>query len=519
MDFAGRDVMHYFRPAHSIRPEIRLAISVCWPALSTLFIFGPPLTAAPATPGVSDTPCPLGAIAIEPGASIQVAVDSADHGAVFCLKNGVHRAQLVRPRSGQKFYGEGRTVLNGSRLLTNFNLEGRYWVASEQFQRGRRHGECIRTAPACNLPEGVYIDDKPLTQVLSKDHLESNEFYFDYANRKIYLAVDPTNRMVEATVAAFAFESVASDVLISNITVEKYASVAQKGAIQSSEATGWTIQKTEVRLNSGAGIGIGSGGRVVDCDIHHNGQIGIAGHGADIAIEENRIWSNNIHGFDPAWEAGGAKIALSDGVTFRGNHVFDNRGAGLWCDIDCRNVVYDGNLVENNQEAGIFHEISFKAVIRNNVVRNNGKGNRRWFWGAEISVAASQDVEVMNNTLTVAAGGCGIVLIDQGRLTKDGRKYKTRNNIVHDNDLTFEGAACGGGVSGVSYFDANYAIITDGNNRFDRNVYRVPRTSEPARFVWGHTVTDWDGFRRQRLEQNGQLLFTDEAPKIAPNKP
>jgi hypothetical protein len=499
-----------FRPANSLWAEIgslATRISVCWPALSTLLIFGSPATAAAAAPGVSAAPCPLGAIAVEPSASIQAAVDSAGDGAVFCLKNGIHRVQVVRPRPGQSFYGEGRTVLNGSRVLTNFSREGRYWVVSGQLQRGRKHGECVRAAPACNLPEGVFIDDKPLPQVLSKDRLESNGFYFDYANGKIYLADDPRNRKVEATVAAFAFESMAGDVLIRNITVEKYASVAQKGAIHAREGTGWTIENCEVRLNSGAGISIGTGGRVRDCNIHHNGQIGIEGDGRDIRIEGNSIWSNNIYGFDPAWEAGGAKIASSDGVTFRGNHVYDNIGAGLWCDIDCRNVVYDGNLVENNQEIGIFHEISFKAVIRNNVVRYNGSGNRRWFWGADITVAASQDVEVIGNTLTVATGGCGIVLIDQGRPTEDGRKYKTRNNTVRDNEMTFEGAACAGGASDTGPNDENFTIITDGNNRFDGNVYRVSRTNGPARFVWGQEVTDWEGFRRKGLEQSGRLVL------------
>jgi hypothetical protein len=197
------------------------------------------------------------------------------------------------------------------------------------------------------------------------------------------------------------------------------------------------------------------------------------------------------------------KIALSDGVTFRGNHVHDNNGPGLWCHIDCRNVVYDGNLVENNQDIGIFHEISFKAVIRNNVVRHNGKGHRGWFRRAEIAVAASQDVEVNNNTLTIAAGGCGIVLIDQGRRTKDGGEYKTRNNTVHNNDLTFEGADCAGVVSDVSFDSENFAIITDGNNSFDGNVYRIPRMSGLACFVWWYYVTDWDRFRRKGLEQGG----------------
>jgi hypothetical protein len=465
------------------------------------------LASTAAATGVADVPCPPGAIEVEPGASVQAAVDRAGDGAVFCLKNGTHRVQVVRPRPRQSFYGEGRSVLNGSRLLTDFDREGDYWVANGQSQRGRKHGECARATPACDRPEGVFIDDKPLDQVLSKDRLKSNRFYFDYANSKIYLADDPSNRKVEATVAAFAFESTAGDVLISNLTVEKYASVAQKGAIQTTAGTGWTIENCEMRLNSGAAIGIGTGGRVRDCDIHHNGQTGIAGHGRDIRVERNHIWSNNIYGFDYTWEAGGVKIALSDGVAFIGNHVHDNAGPGLWCDIDCRNVVYEGNLVENNQDIGIFHEISFKAVIRNNVVRHNGRGHRGGFWRAEIGVAASQDVEVNNNTLTIAAGGCGIVLIDQGRRTKDGGKYKTRNNSVHDNDSTFEGAGCAGGVSDVSFLDENFAIINDGNNGFDGNLYRVPRASGPARFLWGHNVTDWDQFRRNGLERGGQLIF------------
>jgi hypothetical protein len=491
----------------SLRTKIRPLASrtaMCGALLSAVLILGSPATAAA---GVTAAPCPAGAIPVEPGASIQAAVDSAGDGAAFCLKDGTHRMQVVRPQSGQSFFGEGRTVLNGSRLLTDFRREGIYWVADGQSQHGFQHGECAPTEPACDLPEGVFIDDKPLRQLLNKDHLQSGQFYFDYDNQKIYLADDPTNHKIEATVAAFAFESTAHDVQIRNIIIEKYSSVAQKGAIQTTEGPGWTIENCELRWNSGAGIGIGTGGRVRDCDIHDNGQIGIAGHGQDIEIEKNRIWSNNIYGFDYAWEAGGAKIAESDGIIFRGNYVHDNIGPGLWCDIGCRNALYDGNLVENNDDIGIFHEISFKAVIRNNVVRHNGRAHRPWFWRTEIGIAASQDVEVNNNTLTIDNGGCGIVLIDQGRRADDGSEYKTRNNAIHDNDSTFNGSACAGGVSDVSPEDENFAIITDGNNRFDHNLYRAPRTSGSGQFVWGQEVTDWDRFRQKGLERNGRLIF------------
>ena len=117
------------------------------------------------------------------------------------------------------------------------------------------------------------------------------------------------------------------------------------------------------------------------------------------------------------------------------------------------------------------------------MVRHNGSGNRGWFWGADIPIAASQDVEVTGNTVTVAPGGCGIMLIDQGRRSDDGKKYKTRNNTVHANEMTFEGAACGRWRSPTpSPMNENFAIITDGNNRFDGNTYRVraARANRPA---------------------------------------
>jgi hypothetical protein len=73
--------------------------------------------------------------------------------------------------------------------------------------------------------------------------------------------------------------------------------------------------------------------------------------------------------------------------------------------------------------------------------------------------------------------------------------------------MHFEGAACAGGASDAEPGDENFAIITDGKNVFDGNVYCVARTSGPARFVWGHAIFDWDGMRRIGLELNGKLVI------------
>jgi parallel beta-helix repeat protein len=507
MCYGKRDWLPFAGTKRIDRHRARLR-SLAGPALGCLL-------SLPILMSCADASCPRGAIEVEPGTSIQAAVDSAGEGAAFCLKNGVHRIQVIRPKSGQSFHGEGQTVLTGSRLLTTFSREGRYWVAAGQKQRGRRHGRCAKEAPACNLPEGLFLDDKPLDQVPTKDSVETGRFYFDHAGERIYFADDPTGRKVEATVAVLAFESRASNVLIRNVVIEKYASVAQAGAIQAQDAVGWIVENCELRFNSGAGIAVGTGSRVRGCNIHHNGQIGITGAGRDIAVEDNQVWANNIRRFSSGWEAGGVKLALSNGVVFRGNQIHDNFGPGLWCDINCHNVLYEGNVVERNHGAGIFHEISFNAVIRNNIVRHNGIADDTWFWGDDILIAASQDVEVYGNTLTVSPGKCGIMLIDQSRpfegggngKTEGDGKYKTRNNKVHHNETTFEGDACAGGASDAEPGDRNFTIITDGNNLFDGNVYRVPRVSGPTRFVWGHAIFDWDGLRANGVEQNGQLII------------
>jgi hypothetical protein len=235
--------------------------------------------------GVVDERCPAGATPVEPGKAIQKAVDDAGEGTAFCVKNGIHRLQSVRPKPGQRFYGEGRTILNGSRVLVHFERDGDLWFAPDQWQRGLRRGECAEDSPACNLPNAVFVDDRPLAPVLSKAAVGPGRFYFDQVAGRIYLAEDPAGHKVEDSVNAFAFESHEPDVLIKNMTIEKYATVAQKGAVQAQDSFGWAVENCEIRLNSAAGIAAGSRTRIENSDIHHNGQIGITGVGRDILYQ------------------------------------------------------------------------------------------------------------------------------------------------------------------------------------------------------------------------------------------
>jgi len=467
------------------------------------------IVALPTLPAVAQTtsPCPNGAINVAAGSSIQQAVNKAKAKAVFCLKNGTHRMQVVQPKQGQQFYGEGKTILNGSRELTKFTRSGSHWVTKEQKLTNRRSGDCGRKFPTCNFVEVVFINDKPLGRALNRDDLAPGLFYYDAGAASIYLADNPRNKTVEVTISQYAFFAEVSDVVIDNVTIEKYANPAQNGAIDAQYGPGWQIRNCEVRMTGGAGISVGTDTTVKQCKIHNNGQIGITGAGHNIHIEGNTVWTNNTRGFSHGWESGGIKISLANDTIFRGNHVYDNRGPGIWCDGHCRRAIYEDNRVVRNDDAGIYHEISYQTTIRNNIVRNNGRANEGWFWDAEILIAGSEGAEIHNNRTTSKKGACGIMLIDQGRLEDDGYVFKTRNNNVHSNVMTFVDAPCAGGVSDVSRGDANYGLIENGNNRFNRNTYRVPKAARNFRFVWGQREDiDWAEFRSLGQEANGRMV-------------
>jgi hypothetical protein len=69
-------------------------------------------------------------VRVEPGESIQEAVDANPAGTSFLLGAGVHRLASVEAKDGNTFAGEigedctRETILNGARLLEDFEASG-----------------------------------------------------------------------------------------------------------------------------------------------------------------------------------------------------------------------------------------------------------------------------------------------------------------------------------------------------------------------------------------------------------
>lgn len=455
----------------------------------------PPSTTSTTEPFV----IPAEAVPVAPGESLAEAVAVNPAGTAFVLRPGVHRLVRVEPKDGNQFYGEPGAVVNGAALVEGFVAEGERWGAPVEVDENRLlHGECAAGFELCNDPLELFWDDAPLRQV-APDAVTPDTWAL--AGNQVLVGADPTGHSIELAVVPRAFEGAAADVVIRGLTVEKYASPAQRGAIhgrvnwEGPPASGWIIEGNVIRLNNGAGVLLGDDFVVRNNTIVDNGQLGIGGGGNETdtvrwvgragLVEGNTISGNNYAGFDFGWEGGGTKFVRTDGLVVRGNVVADNVGPGLWVDIDNVNTTIEGNAVSDNAGIGIFEEISAAAVIRNNVVTGNGLGlDEISHWSAGIVVAASPDVEISGNT--VSGNGGGIMAVQQDR--GEGWYPREISNLwVHDNVVT---AALG--VTGLREEVGDDSYFESRNNRWSCNTYV---TGDEFAFTWAGELLDMQGWQ------------------------
>ena len=461
-------------------------------------------------------------ITVTPSDDLQALVDNNAGNTIFQLQSGTYRLVTVKPKTNNQFIGVGNVILNGSRLLTNWYKEGNLWVHDGQDQNGQQHGVCEDDYPNCQKPEDLYLNDVILHHVGSSkaDVNESGEWWFDYDNDKVYMFDDPTGQKLEINTAKIAFDNRNADyVNIKNLVVEKYANPPQFGAI-GGQVCGdfWTVENVESRWNHGVGVMVNNNGIVRNSHFHHNGQLGITARGKDVLFENNEVNHNLTAGIDQGWEGGGSKFSLTENLVVRNNHVHHNFGPGLWTDIQNTNTLYENNLVEYNTRMGIFHEISFKATIKCNTVRYNSNEWSPWLYGSQILVATSSDVEIFDNKVVVTAtggndkGGNGISIIQQDRygFYGDGDpsiediRYLSKNNYVHDNDITYLGDLGRSGAA-TDFDQANF--WNNGNNRFENNTYHVPNP-DINRWWWEDYPRSWSNFKAQGNDVTG-VVNTD----------
>ncbi|MBD3391291.1 MAG: hypothetical protein GF418_04505 [Chitinivibrionales bacterium] len=380
-------------------------------------------------------------VTIEPGDDVAQIVADNPEGTTFLFKAGEHRGATCMPKSNQRFIGELGAVLNGAVELTGtWTQQGDYWtytfpestdeVPDPRYPTGDNRMDtdaCSFGDNMCRTDEVLIVEDtimyhlaRDMTQFASgrpetfAQDLEWNWWYYDIDSRTIYVRKDLNDAKVEMMMTpAFISTSVrpCHNVLVRNLTIEKYACSAQYGAINSRQAdsvnTGWTIEYCEFRYNHGMAISI------TKCDsftirrnwIHHQGQMGFGGGGPHLLFEENELAFNNVLGFSAGWESGATKFVFVTDAVVKSNYAHHNYlGNGLWHDIPInKNSLVRGNVCDHNGGSGIFQEIDNGSRVVCNISRFNGR-EKPWVYATQIHNSCSRDIEIDSN-LTVTDTG------------------------------------------------------------------------------------------------------------------
>ncbi len=280
-----------------------------------------------------------------------------------------------------------------------------------------------------------------------------------------------------------AFSSSAKGVQIIGLEIRDYRPGSNDGAVRGM-GSDWLVENCNIHNNDTAAIWVQDGEPVIRGNhLHNNGKIGLVILYADGGIVENNEISYNNIGQDWGNTDGGAKFWDNENLVIRGNWSHHNHGPGLWADGGNKGFIYENNLVEDNYANGIFHEISYDAVIRDNVLRRNGFGHDAWLWGGGIMIASSPNVEIYGNTLEDNYNG--ISMTRQNRGSGEFGEHTLANNYVHDNTII------NSGTTGIAQ-DIGSDGVYYANNRFEGNTY-----SGSSDWFWlnrDRSWSEWNGY-------------------------
>jgi len=412
-------------------------------------------------------------INVSPGQNLQALVNQYPAGTTFSLAAGVYRLQSVVPQNNDSFIGQTGAILSGAALLTTFNQIGAYWTAQVAVTQAASYpGICRPTSPACMYPEDLFFNNVLRIRAPNLAAVGPGSWYLDYSTGTVYMGDNPNGNTVEMSELPYAFTGAAANVTISNLTIEKYACVAQSGAIEGSGGTNWAVGGNEVRYNHGRGISSGNGMYIYNNDIFNNGNMGLGGTGVNVLVQSNQISYNNYAGYSYYWEAGGAKFFGVQNLTVQYNYSHNNSGPGFWNDGNSQYVTYNGNQASGNIEAGILSAISSNITIANNNIWDDGNspdGSGIW-WGAGILISDSTTVSITSNTLSNCMDGIGEILSNRG-YGPNGQPYTLQNVMVSGNTIYQTTGFAAGIVVEGSGFDNS--VYTRWNNIFQANTYNL----------------------------------------------
>jgi hypothetical protein len=519
----------------------RIAVAVVAAAVLILSVFvvaGGPVSANPPTckpaghfacPTPTPTPTPTPGCAgliVNPADNLQALINANASGSTFCLQTGVNRSTPYggfAPKSGDIIQGAGQTaVVSGAKILTGWVASGSNFVVTGFLGAvSPAVGTCDPAFPLCQQAEDIWLDGNWLQPVAGVAALAPGRAFLDYPNNRIYIRDNPTGHLLEQNWARRLFGGSATNVQIRNLNIQGAASTGNTGVLDpSSGGTGWVLDHNDISRNHGYGTGPGaSGGMTITANrVHNNGQDGTGADAGSNLIQGNEVYGNSYAGWSANYDAGN-KFGHAVNLQVIGNYYHDERGPGIWCDINCNNITIANNYVSNSA-TGIMFEISCGASIHDNTVVNGNNDNSHAD-GASVFISNSRDAEVYANHIYDGQRGIWAWNVNRTEATTTAcPEHLVRNLNVHDNDVGLNGAASPyGGKVGLWTDQQRTDLYTTLGNGFVHNTYHD--TTPSPEWAWNvcgtySCVISFGSWQAAGEDTAGSLAADNPTPPAPP---
>lgn len=379
-----------------------------------------------------------------PYRTLSRAVQGLAPGDVLHIASGIYREPLIIENSGTaenpivvtgENVGQGTVVIRGSDVVTGWMNDGgnRWSVSWEPLQPIAFPVGWPDYGAYSRRRELIFVDGKPLVQVMSPVQLEDGRFWMDDGARRLRIQIqgDPNQLRVEIAVRRKGVQATGSYHVFRALTVEHVTSDIWIAAMHL--GTHQRIEDCTIEHNNGDGIKAFSDTVITHTTSSFNGRLGIALNGSGSRLTSNET-SHNSWRYGPRWEAGGIKIlggSPSDNRIMRHTAV-SNNGIGIWFDTCGPGNLVTASLLKDNVFAGIeFEATAGPNRATNNIILDTRKAQSDGgiaIDGAGIIVYDSNRVELYNNTI-VGVLGPGIAIAGNG---SDRALYSSETKVLNN---------------------------------------------------------------------------------------
>lgn len=346
---------------------------------------------------------------LEEPTTLEAAIARVVGGDAIILRGGTYRTGGLVLNQGITLqpYADEKPILKGTEVAKEWVAQrnGLWRISwSKLFPAvpadwWRREREGRKTPRWLFNNDMVFVDGRALRAVGSESELDENSYYIDYEAKLVFIAVDPTDRLVEITAHNSALIRTIVDThgkkadrigyKMRGLTLTQYAFRALEidgiepesladPATFGKDVVGTLIEDCTIsHCSRVAGYFRGDGLVIRNCLVSDTSTEGIfILNSGDVLLEKNIITRNNVERITGYYPSAVKIYNQCYRVTCRDNLVvLDRHSNGIWYDVG--NV--DGVVVDNwiqGAEDGFFYEISRSVLVVGNVFVDCHKGIR-----------------------------------------------------------------------------------------------------------------------------------------------